>query len=231
MNVKKKPSSAAAVKAAASRKQPAAAAAAASAYQSRQLKLRPATPPVELPNACIRVILEYCYMGAVHDIGFMEYLGGQCMDDWFPSNLRGCVLQDGRVLLCSNQLPLLNRRGMIRISPIEQRFSTATLNDGLCWIFREMRKKLQARLVFVEELETPKEIWNSDEWDTFGKTLGRHHHIAVLSKYWYHALQQIAPCNFKYVLNRCTRTQDDKDFWMDVIVCIRGTAPEEGPEY
>ena len=204
MNVKKKPSSAAAVKAAASRKRPAAAAA--SAYQSRQLKLRPATPPVELPNACIRVILEYCYMGAVHDIDVMDYGNGVLMNEFCENlRLRGCVLQDGRVLLCSNQLPLLNRRGMIRISPIEPRFSTATLVDEPCLIFREMRKKLQARVVGLDYFETPKEIWNCDEWHTFGKTLGRHHHIAALSKYWYHTLQQIAPCNFKYVLNRCTR--------------------------
>ena len=70
-------------------------------------------------------ILEYVfYTGAASDdIEFNFYDVGSrevnftdvLADSNVPTNLRGCLLQDGRVLLCSGQLPLV-RRGRVRKS-------------------------------------------------------------------------------------------------------------------
>ena len=66
-------------------------------------------------------ILEYVYpLAASDDIEFNFYFMGcrevnftdVLADSNVPTNLRGCLLQDGRVLLCYGQLPLIDpRRG------------------------------------------------------------------------------------------------------------------------
>ena len=86
-----------------------------------------------LPTSCVQRVLEYVYRAAVDNIEFNLYspddadtptalhvYGGNAFQRVFanievPTELRGCALEDGKVLLCSGQLPLTDHhRGLLR---------------------------------------------------------------------------------------------------------------------
>ena len=103
-------------------------------------------------------ILEYVFFtgAASDDIEFNFYFMGCCREVNFtdvladsnvPTNLRGCLLQDGRVLLCSGQLPLV-RRGGIRKSLGISKETTVLWQSGY-FIFRETHdgEELQASCI------------------------------------------------------------------------------------
>ena len=70
-----------------------------------------------MPIDCFERVLKYVYEGALNDIEMNWYVDS-VRDGWFqeelalsnvPANLRGRVLENGSVLLCSRQLPLVDR--------------------------------------------------------------------------------------------------------------------------
>ena len=107
-------------------------------------------------------ILEYVFFAgaASDDIEFHFYDEGPrevnfadvLADSDVPTNLRGCLLQDGRVLLCSGQLPLV-RRGRVRKS---LGISRRTAANGSYFIFREAHGKLQAVYLHEDDILGPK---------------------------------------------------------------------------
>ena len=70
------------------------------------------------------------YSGSRDDAGIQNFTD-VLADSKVPTNLRGCLLQDGRVLLCSGQLPLV-RRGEVRKS---LGISRRTAANGSYFIF------------------------------------------------------------------------------------------------
>ena len=87
------------------------------------------------------------YSGSRDDAGIQNFTD-VLADSKVPTNLRGCLLKDGRVLLCSGQLPLI-RCGGVRKSLGISKYTTAPF-DSEYFIFREThdREELQASCIY-----------------------------------------------------------------------------------
>ena len=193
-----------------------------------------------LPQACAVNILDYvCYSGAVNDLELNLYghetpcdLGRDPMEKlqtvvlaYF--SVRGCVLQDGSVLLCPGQLPVfephMGVRGHMGIRIITRELDPKYIIrelDPEYIIFREHKGRLQASCLYKKW-----NIDNSNKWCTMGKIITCQPHIAELSQDW-HRLWEAAP-HFKYKLNR--RTSMNYILTMvpvHLIVSRRGAAPD-----
>ena len=180
-----------------------------------------------LPTSCVQRVLEYVYRAAVDHIEFKLYSPDE-FDEFprvlanskVPTELRGCALEDGKVLLCEGQLPLTGGRwGLLRslgiINPRHEEY----------FVFRESHGKLQAAELLAFQ---PMRGW----W-TIGKILDRHQPVAALSKTCHQVLSRGPPCNFKYILNRRSQVaqfnQPNKPAGHYLIVCKCGEAPYAEP--
>ena len=189
----------------------------------------------DMPIDCFERVLKYVYEGALNDIEMNWYVDS-VRDGWFqeelalsnvPANLRGRVLENGSVLLCSRQLPLVDR-----VQCASNNFGIAP-NMGIAqetldrWLFREFRGQLQARSFRVMDLEDYWRILDLEHywqgpWMTIGKVLKNPYPLAALSNRWYRWLCTVAPCNYKYVLPS-HQTIGVPD--VELVVCARGEAP------
>mmetsp|Transcript_150281 Transcript_150281/g.482961 ORF Transcript_150281/g.482961 Transcript_150281/m.482961 type:complete len:182 (+) Transcript_150281:266-811(+) len=108
--------------------------------------------PNQLPSACLQKILEYAHMGAVDSIAMNLYVDGSLFEHFdaeleyskVPKELRGRVLDNGRILLCSGQLPLINRaKGVIKSLGMTKEDLESLPPESL-FLFREKGNTLHA---------------------------------------------------------------------------------------
>ena len=166
---------------------------------------RQAATPVTLSTECLEKVLEYVYEGALDDIQIHLHVDGlrdirfreELHDSNVPANLLGRVLENGNILLCSGQLPLIDREKCAR-----KNCGMTQEGESLRWLFREFRGQLQIRAFCVEydKLPFPQENYWQGPWTTFGKVLKGPYPIAALDKCLNQSLCEVAPCNYRYVL-------------------------------
>lgn len=177
-----------------------------------------------LPSACLQKVLEYAYKGAVDSIEMNLYDDRDLYGDFdqelerskVPKELRGRVLDHGRVLLCSGQLPLISRaKGVSKSLGIStEDFQRGSQHEGEgFFLFREKDKYLQARPLYIEDCdEDIRVMWESRRWKTIGTILKVHNPLAALSRDLSRHLHRVAPCNYRYVVNRRTRIEPGYEF-------------------
>ena len=186
------------------------------AANASQSPRQPATPVfVTLSKECLEKVLEYVYEGARDDIemhlylechgtsqnGFQEELQASNV----PAYLRGRVLENGNVLLCSGQLPLVDREKCARKNLGIAQENLA--HDSFRWLFRELCDverdsiRLQARCFYIRHVDELEDYWQG-YWMTIGKVLEDPYPLAALDKCLNQSLCEVAPCNYRYVLNR-----------------------------
>eukprot|EP00746_Dinoflagellata_sp_MGD_P013386 gnl/MRDRNA2_/MRDRNA2_128911_c0_seq1.p1 gnl/MRDRNA2_/MRDRNA2_128911_c0~~gnl/MRDRNA2_/MRDRNA2_128911_c0_seq1.p1 ORF type:complete len:247 (+),score=17.53 gnl/MRDRNA2_/MRDRNA2_128911_c0_seq1:50-742(+) len=178
----------------------------------------------QLPSACLYNILEYAYVGATESIGMYLYVDTCPYSDFetelesskVPTELRGRVLDNQRVLICSGQLPLIKRTRSVSRSLSISREDLERGSGSECnafFLFREKGTYLQARSLYREHFtDDIRCLWNDRRWKTIGTVLQGHHPFAVLSRDLSRYLHQIAPCNYRYIVKRYTEIEGTYEF-------------------
>eukprot|EP00414_Alexandrium_minutum_P002774 CAMPEP_0113818220 /NCGR_PEP_ID=MMETSP0328-20130328/131_1 /TAXON_ID=39455 /ORGANISM="Alexandrium minutum" /LENGTH=324 /DNA_ID=CAMNT_0000786155 /DNA_START=153 /DNA_END=1127 /DNA_ORIENTATION=- /assembly_acc=CAM_ASM_000350 len=196
----------------------------------------PAACLPQLPSTCLMMILDFAYMGAVDSIEMSLFVDGRLYDGFspelehskVPKQLHGRVLQHGHVLLCSGQLPLVNRaKGVSKSLGISkddlERGSPSAC--GAFLLFREKGKYLQARWLYHEDAaQSMRFLWEDPRWKTIGTILKVPNPLAALSRDLFQHLRCVAPCNYRYAMNRPTEVEGmdefDDDPRVDLVVVL-----------
>lgn len=160
------------------------------------------------------MILEYAFVGATDDI-FVNLCADGCAYDEFdgerPSVLRGRVLNHDRFLLCSGQFELLpsSRVLGLRVEDV----ASATCNScGAFFHFRENGNSLEATSSLYPEFTPGSTLRCLDadqerRWTILGAVLGDVHPLVALSRDLCRHLKALAPCNFRYLVQRHARSE------------------------
>lgn len=189
-------------------------------------------------------VLEYAFVGASDTVQMYLYVDEELCEDGLAKDgfattlrnsnvqvpLRGHVLRDGRVLLCSGQFPIFRAGKSFRegLGLSQKQLD----NAGEFLVFRKRQRSLQAMILERRDMYCMDETvmpcgynYPLDEWYEVGRVLSSPHPLAALSRGWLDHFQKHLPeCSFRYILDRRSFLGGNLQF-LDLMVCLPGSAP------